>query len=195
MSFDPTDVSTSTGAVAAGEGVRSHQSPAEDPAVDRSGRRRRSVAAAGAALAAVGGLSWALAIAYDLPRVFREALTVSGASAEVARVTVSAQLRRAGEGAATAAALLLRARGARRRRALHLHAQRLRIAAAEEDAAGVLNEAAAMEWTLDRIPITPADRQAADTGVGTMRIAADGAHLASAADHAARIAARLRAQS
>jgi hypothetical protein len=77
----------------------------------------------------------------------------------------------------------------------HLHAQRLRIGAAEEDAAAVLNEVAAMEWTLDRIPLTPAERQAADAGVRALRIAADGNHLASAADHAARVAARLRSPS
>lgn len=76
----------------------------------------------------------------------------------------------------------------------HLHTQRLRALAAASDLGGVTGEVAALEWIYQRIgqAIPPAERQGIETRLRDLRTAADAQNLASAADHAARLAAEVR---
>jgi hypothetical protein len=76
----------------------------------------------------------------------------------------------------------------------HLHTQQLRVDAAAHDAEGVTGEVAALEWVRDRIAgrLDPAGRVAVDNALRDLRTAADAKNLASAADHATRLASLLR---
>ena len=75
---------------------------------------------------------------------------------------------------------------------IHLHAQQLRVYATAKSLAGLTSEVAIIEWIEDRIPLSPSDRQDIDGRIRDLRTAADAKNLAGAADHAARLAARLR---
>ncbi|MDQ3155690.1 MAG: hypothetical protein M3Q98_03050 [Actinomycetota bacterium] len=76
----------------------------------------------------------------------------------------------------------------------HLHAQQLRIFAAAKDGAGVAGEVAALEWIRDRVTaaLTPKEQSAIDRRLVQLRQASNKGSLASAADHAARLAALMR---
>lgn len=80
------------------------------------------------------------------------------------------------------------------RERIHLHTQQLRVHAARKDAAGVVGEVAVLEWFRDRLagsggPSVPGDL---DDRLGDLRVAVDAGNLTAAADHAARIGARVR---
>jgi hypothetical protein len=76
----------------------------------------------------------------------------------------------------------------------HLWSQQLRVHAAAKDVAGVTGAVAVLEWIRDRIVHTldAAGRQEIDAGLRDLRGATDAKNLPAAADHAARVAARLR---
>jgi hypothetical protein len=74
-----------------------------------------------------------------------------------------------------------------------LHTQQLRVDAAVQDRRGVAGEVAVLEWIRDRL--RPSVGRAVDTGLRALRAAADARNLPAAADHAARLAARVRALS
>ncbi|MGH7753778.1 MAG: hypothetical protein ACREN5_13275, partial [Gemmatimonadales bacterium] len=76
----------------------------------------------------------------------------------------------------------------------HLHTQQLRVDAAADNLAGVTGEVAALEWIRDRLKgvLNPADQSEIDNGLRDLRNAADSENLVTAADHATRLASRLR---
>jgi hypothetical protein len=76
----------------------------------------------------------------------------------------------------------------------HLWTQQLRVHAAAKDLAGVTGDVAVLEWIRDRIAdaLGPAARQEVDNRLRALRAAADGRNLPAAADHAARLGARVR---
>jgi hypothetical protein len=75
-----------------------------------------------------------------------------------------------------------------------LRTQQLRVHAAAKDLAGVTGDVATLEWIRDRFAYTldPAGRREIDTRLHDLRAAADAKNLPAAADHAARLGARLR---
>ncbi len=75
-----------------------------------------------------------------------------------------------------------------------LWTQQLRVDAAAKDLAGVTGDVAVLEWIRDRIPDTldPAGRAEIDARLRDLRVATDAENLPAAADHAARLGARLR---
>ena len=75
-----------------------------------------------------------------------------------------------------------------------LWTQQLRVDAAAKNLAGVTGDVAVLEWIRDRIGQTldVAERREVDGRLRDLRAAADAGNLPSAADHAARLAARLR---
>lgn len=75
-----------------------------------------------------------------------------------------------------------------------LWSQQLRVDAAANDLAGVTGDVAVLEWIRDRFAptLSPAARAELDTRLRDLRGAADARNLPAAADHAARLAARLR---
>jgi hypothetical protein len=77
----------------------------------------------------------------------------------------------------------------------HLWTQRLRVHAAAQDLAGVTGSVAVLEWIRDRIAHTlkPVARRELDSRLRGLRAASDARNLPAAADHAARLGARLRA--
>jgi len=76
----------------------------------------------------------------------------------------------------------------------HLLTQQLRVDAAAKDLAGVTGDVAVLEWIRDRIAKTlgPSGRREIDRRLRDLRAATDARNLPAAADHAARLAARLR---
>jgi hypothetical protein len=76
----------------------------------------------------------------------------------------------------------------------HLWTQQLRVHAAAKDLAGVTGDVAVLEWIRDRIAdsLSPAARQEIDARLRDLRVATDTRNLRAAADHAARLGARLR---
>jgi hypothetical protein len=77
-----------------------------------------------------------------------------------------------------------------------LWTEQLRIDAAAKDLAGVIGSVAVLEWIRDRIAnnrLGPAGHADIDARLRALRSAADAKNLPAAADHAARLAARLRA--
>ena len=76
----------------------------------------------------------------------------------------------------------------------HLHTQQLRVHAAANDLAGVTAEIAVLEWIRDRIASSLTEAQLADldTDLRAIRDATSARNVHAAADHAARVAARLR---
>jgi hypothetical protein len=76
----------------------------------------------------------------------------------------------------------------------HLHTQQLRVHAANEDAAGVVGEVAALEWIRDRLDgrVEEAALAELDTELQALRGAASARDIRGAADIAARAAAGLR---
>ncbi|CAN5251602.1 hypothetical protein BH18ACT12_BH18ACT12_24070 [soil metagenome] len=76
----------------------------------------------------------------------------------------------------------------------HLWTQQLRIDSAAEDLAGVTGTVATLEWIRDRVAhtLSPAGRQEIDSRLRALRVASDQKNLTTAADHAARLGARLR---
>jgi hypothetical protein len=76
----------------------------------------------------------------------------------------------------------------------HLCTQQFRLDAAGGDLAGATGDVAVLEWIRDRIAYTlePAGRREIDARLGALRAATDARNLPAAADHAARLAARLR---
>jgi hypothetical protein len=77
----------------------------------------------------------------------------------------------------------------------HLWTQQLRVHAAAKDVAGVTGDVAVLEWIRDRIAHTldPAGRNEVNSRLRDLRSATDARNLAAAADHAARLGARLQA--
>ena len=75
-----------------------------------------------------------------------------------------------------------------------LTTQQLRVDAAAGDLAGVTGDVALLEWIRDRFAntLSPAGRAEVDTRLRALRAAADARNLPAAADHAARLGARLR---
>jgi hypothetical protein len=75
-----------------------------------------------------------------------------------------------------------------------LWTRQLRLDAAARNLAGVTGDVATLEWVRDRITPTldGAGRLEIDKRLRDLRTAADAANLPAAADHAARLAARLR---
>ena len=75
-----------------------------------------------------------------------------------------------------------------------LRTQQLRLDAARNDLAAVTGDVAVLEWIRDRIADTlpPAGRREIDIRLRALRSAADARNLPAAADHAARLASRLR---
>ena len=75
-----------------------------------------------------------------------------------------------------------------------LWSQQLRVDAAAKDLAGVTGDVAVLEWIRDRFAPTldPVNQADLDTRLRGLRTAADAKNLATAADHAARLEARLR---
>ena len=75
-----------------------------------------------------------------------------------------------------------------------LHTQQLRVDAAAGDLPGVSGEVAVLEWMRERITgrLDAAALAELDTRVRDLRAASDSKNLPAAADHAARLAARLR---
>ena len=76
----------------------------------------------------------------------------------------------------------------------YLWTQQLRVDAAARDLAGVTGDVAVLEWIRDRIAQTldAAGRSEIDLRLRALRAAADARNLPAAADHAARLGARLR---
>jgi hypothetical protein len=76
----------------------------------------------------------------------------------------------------------------------HLWASRILLHAAAHNRAGVTSDVATLEWIRDRIAHTlaPAARRDLDARLHDLRAATDARNLSAAADHAARLAARLR---
>jgi hypothetical protein len=76
----------------------------------------------------------------------------------------------------------------------HLWTQQLRVDAAANDRAGVTGAVAVLEWIRDRIAqtLTPAGRAEIDERLRALRGASDARNVRAAADHAARLSARLR---
>ncbi|MEK6275923.1 MAG: hypothetical protein AABM30_11385 [Actinomycetota bacterium] len=76
----------------------------------------------------------------------------------------------------------------------HLWTQQLRVDAAAKNLAGVTGDVAVLEWIRDRIAHTldPAGRSEINSRLRGLRSAADARNLPAAADHAARLGARLR---
>ncbi len=79
-------------------------------------------------------------------------------------------------------------------RRFELWTQQLRVHAAADDSAGVSGDVATLEWIRDRFTatLTPAGSSEVDARLRDLRAATDAGNLRSAADHAARLAARLR---
>ena len=77
---------------------------------------------------------------------------------------------------------------------VHLHAQQLRVHAANDDRAGVNAEVATLEWIRDRLTASISEERLAalDAGLTDLRTAAGAGSLGTAADIAARLAAGLR---
>jgi hypothetical protein len=77
----------------------------------------------------------------------------------------------------------------------HLWTQQLRVDAAAQDLAGVTGDVAVLEWIRDRITerLDRAGRKEIDARLSALRGATDAKNLPAAADHAARLGARLRA--
>jgi hypothetical protein len=76
----------------------------------------------------------------------------------------------------------------------HLWTQQLRVDATEKNLAGVTGDVAVLEWIRDRIAHTldPAARGEINARLRGLRSATDAKNLPAAADHAARLGARLR---
>ena len=76
----------------------------------------------------------------------------------------------------------------------HLWTQQLRVDAAAKDLAGVTGDVAVLEWIRDRIAHTlePAARSELNSRLRALRSATDAGNLPAAADHAARLGARLQ---
>ena len=76
----------------------------------------------------------------------------------------------------------------------YLWTQQLRVHAAAKDLAGVTGDVAVLEWIRDRIAHTldRADRSEVSARLRALRAATDARNLPAAADHAARLGARLR---
>ena len=76
----------------------------------------------------------------------------------------------------------------------HLWTQQLRVHAANKDLAGVTGPVATLEWIRDRVAhvLSPAGRREIDSRLRALRAASDAKNLPAAADHAARLGARLR---
>jgi len=76
----------------------------------------------------------------------------------------------------------------------HLWTQQLRVDAAAQNLAGVTGDVAVLEWIRDRITgrLDPAGRKEIDARLSALRGATDAKNLPAAADHAARLGARLR---
>jgi hypothetical protein len=76
----------------------------------------------------------------------------------------------------------------------YLWTQQLRVHAAAKDLAGVTGDVAVLEWVRDQIARTldAAGRSEIDSGLRELRAATDARNLPAAADHAARMGARLR---
>jgi hypothetical protein len=76
-------------------------------------------------------------------------------------------------------------------------ANRVLVHAAAHDLAGVTSDVATLEWVRDRIgdSLGAAARSELDSGLRALRAAADSRNPSAAADHAARLAARLREDS
>jgi len=77
----------------------------------------------------------------------------------------------------------------------NLHTQQLRVHAAADDLAGVTAEVATLEWIRDRLAGSLSETRLAelDARLNALRGAATAENLRAAADHAARVAAWLRA--
>nr|MBA2769957.1 hypothetical protein [Sporichthyaceae bacterium] len=77
---------------------------------------------------------------------------------------------------------------------LHLWTQQLRVLAAAHDLGGVTGAGATLEWIRDRVTgtLTVAEQQDLDGRLRDIRGAIDARNLRAAADHAARLGARLR---
>jgi len=76
----------------------------------------------------------------------------------------------------------------------HLWTQQLRVDAAAQDQAAVTGDVAVLEWIRDRITerLDSAGRKEIDARLSALRGATDAKNLPAAADHAARLGARLR---
>ena len=76
----------------------------------------------------------------------------------------------------------------------HLHAQQLRVHAANKDRGGVAAEVAALEWIRNRFPGSVAETRLADLDIElrALRGASSAGNVQAAADIAARAAALLR---
>lgn len=76
----------------------------------------------------------------------------------------------------------------------HLWTQQLRVDAADRNVAGVTGDVAVLEWIRDRFVqvLDPAGRQEIDSRLRDLRTAVDAGNLPAAADHAARLGARVR---
>ena len=77
----------------------------------------------------------------------------------------------------------------------HLWTQQLRVHAAAKDLAAVTGDVAVLEWIRDRFAgsLDPAARSEINSRLRQLRAATDARNLPAAADHAARLGARLRA--
>jgi hypothetical protein len=76
----------------------------------------------------------------------------------------------------------------------HLWTQQLRVHAAAKDLAGLTGDVAVLEWIRDRIPaaVDRVGQREVDARLHDLRAAADARNLPAAADHAARLGARVR---
>jgi hypothetical protein len=111
----------------------------------------------------------------------RRAAPTAQAAIDVAQSTLDLKLRHLPPAAIDAARFDLRT-------------QQLRVDAAAHDLAGVTGDVAVLEWIRDRIAqtLSPSARSEVDARLRALRIATDAGNLPAAADHAARLAARLR---
>jgi hypothetical protein len=77
----------------------------------------------------------------------------------------------------------------------YLWTQQIRVHAAAQDPNGVTGDVAVLEWIRDRFiqTLQPSPRAEMDARLAALRSAADARNLPAAADHAARLGARLRA--
>jgi hypothetical protein len=77
----------------------------------------------------------------------------------------------------------------------YLWTQQLRVHAAAQDPSGVTGDVAVLEWIRDRFiqTLQPSPRAEMNARLAALRSAADARNLPAAADHAARLGARLRA--
>jgi hypothetical protein len=142
--------------------------------------------------------AWKSLLAAGQPRMIAARLT--GNLAALTRAVRARQAGSAAQAAVNAAQSVLDLRLRYRPPAevdadrFHLWTQQLRVDAAARDLAAVTGDVAVLEWIRDRFVqvLAPPSRRGVDSRLRALRTAADAQNLPAAADHAARLGARVQ---